>query len=78
MGMANKYCDLINDNFGGTYYPTWLPSVNMLLGDYGILDDDVFTKQGNIRDLGIHFQADLGSPIEDFEFKIAGHQPNRY
>jgi hypothetical protein len=46
MGLAEKYCDLINDNFGGTYYPTWLPSVSMLLGDYGVLEDDVFTKQG--------------------------------
>jgi hypothetical protein len=72
MGMANKYCDLINDNFGGTYYPTWLPSVNMLLGDYGILDDDVFTKQGNIRDFAIHFQADLGVQVHDFEYKSQG------
>jgi hypothetical protein len=72
MGMANKYCDLINDNFGGTYYPTWLPSVNTLLGDYGILDDDVFTKQGNIRDFGISFQADLGVQVQDFEYKSQG------
>jgi len=71
-GMANKYCDLINDNFGGSYYPTWLPSVNMLLGDYGILDDDVFTKQGNIRDFGIKFKADLGSKFPDFEYKSTG------
>jgi len=71
-GMANKYCDLINDNFGGVYYPTWLPSVNMLLGDYGILDDDVFTKQGNIRDFGIKFKAELGSKFPDFEYKSQG------
>jgi hypothetical protein len=71
-GMANKYCDLINDNFGGVYYPTWLPSVSMLLGDYGILDDDVFTKQGNIRDFGIKFKAELGSKFPDFEYKSQG------
>lgn len=72
MGMAEKYCDLINDNFGGNYYPTWLPSVSMLLGDYGVLEDDVFTKQGNIRDFGINFQAELGVSIQDFEYKSQG------
>jgi hypothetical protein len=72
MGLANKYCDLINDNLGSTYYPTWLPSVNMLLGDYGILDDDIFTKQGNIRDFGIKFKASLGAKFPDLEYKSQG------
>jgi hypothetical protein len=72
MGMASNYCQLIHKNFGANHYPTWLPSVNMLLGDYGILDDGIFTKQGNIRDYGINFQADLGVPIQDFEYKSKG------
>jgi hypothetical protein len=71
MSLAGKYCDLVRKNFK-TYYATWLPVVSMKLGDYGIMDDNVFTKQGNIRDYNVSFSADLGGQVPDFEFTSTG------
>ena len=39
------------------YYATWLPTVPLELGDYGVLQDKFkFVRIGNIRDLDIGFQ----------------------
>lgn len=38
------------------YRPTWLPNMPIELGDYGVIEDNVFRKDGNISDLGISFK----------------------
>lgn len=71
MGLAEAYCRDIREQL--EYYATWLPSVHVRLGDYGILDDGIFTKQGNIREFAVKFKAELGNPIsEPLEYKSEG------
>jgi hypothetical protein len=69
-GIASKFADSINDELG--YFPTWKPNAPIKLGDYGNIDDDIFTKLGNVRTLGVHFTAELGNEADDEEYTSDG------
>jgi hypothetical protein len=66
------------------YYAAWLPDGNFRLGDYGVLDGNLFTRLGSVADAPFNFRfAELAdpdpSPIEiasdsgvSLAFKAAG------
>jgi hypothetical protein len=33
-----------------SYHPVWQPGVAIVAGDYGVLNDNVFIREGNIRE----------------------------
>jgi hypothetical protein len=70
MGLAERYCDGIRDEL--EFYAAWLPDTIMRLGDYGKVDDGVFQRAGNIRELGVAFPSILGEPGGDHEYQSDG------
>jgi hypothetical protein len=57
--LASEYCDQMKENFK-VLYATFPPNEPLKLGDYGVLNDAVFVRIGNIGD----FQVDIGNPRE--------------
>src|ERR1051325_9375476 len=57
--IASDYCDQMKKNFKVLYavFPVNEP---LVLGDYGILNDTVFVRIGNVKDFGV----DIGKPRE--------------
>jgi uncharacterized beta-barrel protein YwiB (DUF1934 family) len=52
MGLAKQFNDVIQKQLN--VFAAWLPVSNTFqLGDYGVLDDGVFAKMGNIKEFGI-------------------------
>lgn len=43
------------------YRPTWLPNLPLHIGDYGVIENGVFTKEGNLNDININFQSEISS-----------------
>ncbi|MGV8915834.1 MAG: hypothetical protein ACOH1X_10355 [Kaistella sp.] len=50
----DQYTKEMYKKFG--YHATWLPGVNLQLGDIGTMDNGVFTRNGNIKKQGISFE----------------------
>jgi hypothetical protein len=83
MGLNTKYAKEIHDQFG--YLATWLPTANMQVGDVGTINDGIFDKKGNLKDLGITFSSQADPQMGDveyastnavsIEFKAAGDAP---
>jgi hypothetical protein len=60
MRLAKQFNDTIQQQLN--IFAAWLPVANTFqLGDYGIMDDGVFTKMGNIKELGIAFSTGKGN-----------------
>lgn len=55
MGITDLYVKEFRRNIK-YYYPNWKPSEKRELGDFGILERNIFSKIGNIRELGISFE----------------------
>lgn len=51
MAVNKQYAKEMHDHF--TYFPTWLPSATISLGDVGTLKDGIFEKSGSLKDFGI-------------------------
>src|SRR4051794_3696474 len=59
MRLAKQFNDVIEKQLN--IFAAWLPVSNTFqLGDYGIMDDGVFAKMGNIRELGVDFRIGKG------------------
>jgi hypothetical protein len=54
IGVAEVYAKEINQNFK-KLFANWEPSYPVNLGDYGTIDDKLFSPLGNILDFGISF-----------------------
>jgi hypothetical protein len=48
--------DLYEKSHG--YRPTWLPNTPIKIGDFGVIENEVFTKEGNLVDLSIPFTTE--------------------
>jgi hypothetical protein len=57
--LASDYCDQMKSNFK-ILYAAFPPNEPLKLGDYGLLNDTVFVRIGNVSDL----QVDIGTPRE--------------
>lgn len=83
MGLNTQYAKELHDQFG--YLATWLPSSNLKLGDFGTIEDGIFQRAGNLKDLGIGFTTETHPDAGDVEyasadavsqqFKSAGNAP---
>lgn len=72
MTMARFYTKSLHHHFKN-YYATWLPGIPLELGDYGELDDKVFTKIGNITgDFGIQIQSNYDPTSDVYEYTSSG------
>lgn len=59
MGLQNQFNDIIKRHL--SVYAAWLPIANAYtLGDYGIFNDGVFVKMGNIGEFGIAIEEENG------------------
>ena len=70
--LAAQYCEQINNHFK-VFYATFPPNQPYQLGDFGILNDDVFVRIGNVTqrfDLNFGVRAgEAKSPAIDFTSK---------
>ena len=58
-----QYTNEIHKQLG--YLATWLPGGTMELGDYGTLDDHLYTRLGSLKDRGFKVRpAPRGTPLE--------------
>ena len=62
--LASDYCDQLKKNFK-VLYAAFPPNEPLKLGDYGVLNDTVFVRIGNVSD----FNIDIGTPREFPEHK---------
>jgi hypothetical protein len=69
MGLADDLNRALHDNL--KCHVAWLPISNTFdLGDYGVIANGVFTKVGNVRELGATFEVDE-SPAAKLDFASA-------
>jgi hypothetical protein len=67
MASINKqYAKEINERFG--YLATWLPNVEMRVGDVGIIRDHIFERRTSLAELGIPVDVQLDPSAIDFEY----------
>ena len=70
--LAAQYCEQIKNHFK-VFYATFPPNQPYELGDFGILNDEVFVRLGNVKNrFGLTFQVRAGeakSPAIDFTSK---------
>ncbi len=69
--LAAEYCEQVHRHFK-VVHATFLPNAKGMLGDFGALDDDVFVRLGNIRDLGLTFDVRVGTAKSNPDFSSAG------
>ena len=50
--IADLYTDEVHDNLK-PFYANWMPDQAIALGDYGILNDGIFTHLGNVSQWGV-------------------------
>lgn len=63
MGLANAYNRIIREHL--RVHSAWLPITNVFaLGDFGVIQNGIFTREGNIADLGIAFATKHGPAAE--------------
>lgn len=46
-----SYANVVKNEWG--YYPVFPPGYPLSLGDFGSVDDGIFTRKGNVKDFGI-------------------------
>jgi len=68
MGTAKDFDRILHKEID--VHAAWLPVTNVIkVGDFGLISDGVFARQGNIRDVfGVDFETDPG-PAVNLDFK---------
>jgi hypothetical protein len=67
MGLVDEYCETVYKQTSmRAAYP---PNRPVALGDYGTLDDGVFSRRGNVADFGIAIEAQAGEAPMSREFR---------
>jgi len=71
--LASEYCDQLKQNFK-TFYAPFPPNQPVQLGDYGVLNGNIFVPIGRVSDLGIDTGSIRRMPerASDFEFTTEG------
>jgi hypothetical protein len=69
-GPQEQYTDELKKKFG--YIATWLPGVPLLLGDIGILNDNVFTRIAGLEDFQIPFDIRVDDTADDLDYSSKG------
>lgn len=69
-GPQEQYTDEMKKKFG--YIATWLPGVPLLLGDIGILNDNVFTRIASLEDFQIPFDIREDDTADDLDYSSRG------
>jgi triacylglycerol lipase len=67
MSLGRNFAKKIRREITGLH-ANFPPSRTLELGDYGRIEDDVFQRQGNVRQLGINFGVVPGGSPTNFEF----------
>lgn len=63
MGTASRFDDILKREIN--IHAAWLPITNTFeIGDFGIVSDGVLVKMGNIRTMGVGWNAKDGSPAK--------------
>lgn len=78
MGTASRFNDILKEEINA--YAAWLPVANIFrLGDYGRMNDGVFTRIGNIQeDHGVTFRSAPGGGEVKLDFTSKGTTINRF
>lgn len=69
-GPQEQYTDEMKKKFG--YLATWLPGTPFILGDIGILNDNVFTHVAFLNDFNIQFDPRIDENGDDVEYSSQG------
>jgi len=69
-GPQEQYTDDLKKRFG--YNSTWLPGVPLLLGDIGVIKDNVFTRLAALEDFEIQFEIREDDTTDDLEYSSQG------
>lgn len=69
-GPQEQYTDDLKRKFG--YYATWHPGVPLLIGDIGVVKDNVFTRIASLEDYEIKFEVREDDTPEDMEYSSQG------
>ena len=69
-GPQKQYTDEMKKKFG--YIATWLPGTPFILGDIGILNDNVFTHVAFLNDFEIQFDTRVDETGDDIEYSSQG------
>ncbi|TFF37219.1 hypothetical protein [Mucilaginibacter psychrotolerans] len=69
-GPQEQYTDELKKNFG--FIATWLPGTPFLLGDIGILNDNVFTRVASLEDFHIQFDIREDDTADDLDYSSKG------
>lgn len=69
--LANDYCEQIKKHFK-VLHAAFLPNEPMVLGDFGVMDDDVFIRLGNVAQFGVTFKAVQGTAPAAIDFASEG------
>ena len=67
--LSNVYCDVVKNHFR-IYYANWLPAKTLDLGDYGMLQGNIFIKLGNVKN---DFLELKGAVIQEFTEQSKNH-----
>lgn len=59
--VQEQYCKELRKNL--KYHAAWLPNSKFELGDYGTLSDEVFSRIGNIKNLGIPIKSRVNANL---------------
>ncbi|RAS58957.1 hypothetical protein C8D87_11610 [Lentzea atacamensis] len=68
--MAERYIREIYESL--KYWATWLPGIEIEIGDYGPINGFVFKPEGNVRDRGIKVATEDSSAISSLSHKSKG------
>lgn len=67
MDVIKFYLKNLNKKSQG-YRATWLPSTPLQIGDFGVLENNVFSVEGNLKDMGIEFTTRESENPSDIDF----------
>jgi hypothetical protein len=70
--LATAYCEAVKKHLR-VLYASFPPNEPLALGDFGVLENDLFVRLGNIGDaFGITFTSRIGTATETISFSSAG------
>jgi triacylglycerol lipase len=71
MALGSQYCKQIREEL--RRHANYPPNKLVELGDFGVLDDHVFERLGNLRQFGVTFNTIDGTGRSSFQFKTKGN-----
>ncbi|GHT79760.1 hypothetical protein AGMMS50262_23820 [Bacteroidia bacterium] len=74
--IAELYTDAMRQKYG-MVYAAWKLGNHYELGDYGFLNDNVFERQGNVKQLGFDFEILKDPNPSDENYKSTGVNKNK-